>query len=368
MTTPLPPVQDPMSASAIQGTSLIECLNILRPRWKSLLSTLVISTSTAYGLTYLIPPTFTARTVFISPQQQSSASSAMAQLSALSGLVGANVKSQSDQYVALIQSTTIADKLVDRFKLREEYSVDFQADARRDLASNTRVFAGKKDSLITIEVDDRDPKRAAEMANAYITELRELSARLSITEAQQRRVFFEDQLKQARDSLTTAQQRMEASGLSASAIKAEPKAAADVYARTKAEVAGLEQRLAAIRNQYAENSSVVQQQMAALQSAQAQLRTLEKPSANSDQSSYISAYRDFKYQEALFEIFSRQFELAKLDEARDGTAFQVIDVATIPEKKSKPKRIVISAVAGLLLTMLVTGRFLFIGSRHRLPT
>ncbi|RTL22453.1 MAG: lipopolysaccharide biosynthesis protein [Burkholderiales bacterium] len=348
-----------------QGASLGDCINVLRPRWKLLVVTLASTTGAAYGLTYLIPPTFTARTVLISPQQQqSSGAAAMASISALSGLIGANVKNQADQYVALLQSVSIADKLVERFKLREVYDVDSATDARRDLRDNTRVFAGKKDGLITVEVDDHDPKRASDMANAYIVELQELSARLAISEAKQRRVFFEEQLKGARDSLIAAQQRMEASGLTATAIKAEPRAAADAYAHTKAEVSSLEMRLAASRRQYTENSSVVQQQLAALQSAQSQLRAMEKPSPPGDQTSYLSAYREFKYQEALFEIFSRQFELAKLDEARDGTTFQVVDAATTPEKKSKPKRSIIAAIAGLLLTTALASRLLMTGLRQ----
>ncbi|TXI21829.1 MAG: lipopolysaccharide biosynthesis protein [Roseateles sp.] len=357
--------QDPVIDPTPQGASLGDCLAMLQPRWKHLMATLVVSTCAAYGLTYLIPPTFTARTVLISPQQQqSSATAAIASISALSGLVGANVKSPADQYVALLQSVSVADKLVERFKLRDVYKVDYLTDARRDLRDNTRIFAGKKDGLITVEVDDHDPKRAAEIANAYIAELRELSARLAISEAQQRRVFFEEQLKGSRDNLIAAQQRMEGSGLTATAIKAEPKAAADAYAQTKAEVATLEMRLAASRRQYTENSSVIQQQVAALQSARSQLRAMEKPSSPGDQTGYLSAYREFKYQEALFEIFSRQFELAKLDEARDGTTFQVVDLAVPPEKKSKPKRSIIAAIAGLLLTAAMAGRLLLTGLRR----
>jgi uncharacterized protein involved in exopolysaccharide biosynthesis len=358
-TSSLQQAQDPVNDPAAQGASLGDCVDMLRPRWKQLLATLVVTTGAAYGLTYLIPPTFTARTVLISPQQQqSSASAAMAQLSALSGMVGANVKSQGDQYVALLQSVSVADKLVERFKLREVYEVDYQTDARRDLHANTRDFAGKKDGLITVEVDDRDPKRAADMANAYIAELRELCARLAISEAQQRRVFFEEQLKTTKDRLTIAQQRMEGSGMTATTIKAEPKAAAEAYAQTRAEIASLEMRIAVSRRQYTEGSPVIQQQLAALRSAQSQLREMEKPPSPGNQAGYLSAYREFKYQEALFDIFSRQFEMAKLDEARDGTSFQVVDTATVPEKKSKPKRLIISAVAGLLLTLAMVGGML----------
>src|SRR5690606_15657918 len=127
-------------------------------------------------------PTFTAKTTFLPPQQQQSTAAAMLQsLGALSGLAGAaaGIKNPAEQYVAFVESNSIKDALIDRFKLIERYGVDFRDDARKALAENyVRVSAGRKDGLITIEVDDHDPKFAADMANAHIEELTQLLGRL----------------------------------------------------------------------------------------------------------------------------------------------------------------------------------------------
>ena len=138
----------------------------------------------ALGITYLIAPSFTARTTFMPPQQQqSSAASALASLGAISGLVGniANVKSPAEQYVALMESATVSDRLIDAFKLMEVYDEDYRVDARKALAKNVRISVGKKDGLISVEVDDKSPQRAAGIANRYVDELREMTSRLAVT-------------------------------------------------------------------------------------------------------------------------------------------------------------------------------------------
>jgi capsular polysaccharide biosynthesis protein len=187
---------------------LIDLARLLAASWKLLLIGPLLAGAAAYGLTYAITPTFEAKTVFLPPQQQqSSALSAISQLGALSGLAGASlgVKSPADQYVALLQSTTVADRMIDEFKLQEVYDVEYRFRAREALARNVRIVLGKKDGLITVEVEDASAQRAADMANRYVDELRLLTNRLALTEAQQRRVFFEKQLVQSRDDLAKSQ-------------------------------------------------------------------------------------------------------------------------------------------------------------------
>lgn len=129
--------------------------------------------------------------------------------------------------MSLLQSQTIAEKLVDRFDLMRLYESKYRFEAREDLARNTRIAAGRKDGLITIEVDDTDPKRSAEIANRYVAELSELVASLAPSEAQQRRRLFEGELKRTSGQLTQAQSALQASGYGANALKAEPKTAAE---------------------------------------------------------------------------------------------------------------------------------------------
>lgn len=338
------------------GIDLAAIARELLPQWRQLLAGTVGAGALGLAVCFVVPPTFTARTTFLSPQpQQNSAAAALASLGALSGLAGAaaGLRSPADQYVALLQSTTIADRIIDEFKLLEVYDDKLRFDARKELAENVRVWVGKKDNLLTVEVDDHDPKRAADMANAFVRELKQLSNGLALTEAQQRRVFFEQHLGQTRDNLAKAQIRLQKSGFNAGVLKSEPKAAAESYARVKAEVATMEVRIQALRGTLADGAPELRQQMAALAGLRAQLAKLEQPQERVGDEDYVGAYREFKYQEALFEIFARQFELAKMDESREGTLFQIIDTATPPERKSKPKRSLVtlgSAAAGLLLT------------------
>jgi uncharacterized protein involved in exopolysaccharide biosynthesis len=305
----------------------------------------------ALGFAYLIPPTFTATTTFLPPQQQQSvASSALASLGALAGLAGgaAALRTPADQYVALMQSATVSDRIVDQFKLMEVYDQKYRVDARKVLTQNAHFTVGKKDGLITIEVDDKSPQRAADMANHYVDELRHMTDTIAVSEAQQRRVFFEHQLRQTQDKLVQAQQALQASGLTQGALKAEPKAAAEGYARLKAEITAAEVRLQTMRGNLANTAPEVQQQQTTLAALRSQLSRLEQTTDVQGGPDYVSKYREFKYQETLFDLFARQYELARVDESREGALIQVVDSATPPEKKSKPKRSIIAVVTTLL--------------------
>jgi len=318
--------------------NLAEVFAALRYRW--LLIAFVSSLAALLGFSgsYLIPPSFTARTSFLPPQQQQGgASSALASLGLLAGAAG-GIKNTGDQYVSLIQSTTIADRMIDRFDLLKVYDEKLRIDARLELARSTRVNLGKKDGVISLEVDDNDPKRVAEIANAYVDELRLLTARLALTEAQQRRVFFEGQLRQARDQLTQAQSALQSSGMTANAIKAEPKAAAEGFAKLKADATAAAVRLQVMQRSLAAGSYELQQQAATVAALQAELVKLGQTDTSGNQAGYIGAYREFKYREALFDLLARQYESAKVDESRDGGQLQLIDTAQVPERKSKPKR------------------------------
>ena len=292
----------------------------------------------------------------------------MASLGALAGLAGAagGVRNSGDQYVALLQSVTLSERLIDQFELMKVYEAEFRIDARRVLAGNVRITLGKRDGWITVEVDDKSPKRAADMANRYVIELRQLSGSLAVTEAQQRRTFFEQQLGQSRERLVRAQQALQASGFNPGALKAEPRAAAEAYARLKAEVTAAEVRLQALRGSFAEGSSEVRQQQDMLSALRSQLARSEQPAESSDGPDYVGRFREFKYQETLFELYAKQFELARVDESREGALIQVVDVAMPPEKKSKPKRSILAIAATLLSAVLLAG-FLVWRDRMRPP-
>ncbi|MGN7872171.1 GumC family protein [Roseateles sp. 22389] len=346
------------SLSPAQTVSLLQLGSILWRRWRLIVGVSLAAGMMTLGATYLVKPTFTAVTTFLSPQQQGSANSALASFGGLVGLAGLTpIKTPADQYVSLMRSNTVMDQIIDRFKLIELYDVPFRVDARRRLDGSVRMNVGKKDNLIAVEVDDTDPARAADIANAFVEALKEMSKGLALTEAQQRRVFFEEQLTETRQRLVQAQARLQASGFNAGAIKAEPRTAAESFARLKAEVDATEVRLAALRQSRSDTSPEVQALRVQLGALQSQLRSAEASGPQDTGTDYISAYRDFKYQETLQELFAKQFEAAKLDESRDATLFQVIDKATAPERKSKPKRAMLAVLgtvaAGFLMCVFV---------------
>lgn len=312
----------------------------------------------ALGVSFFIAPTFTATTKFMPPQQQQSAAASMlAGLGALGGLAGAatGLKNPADQYVAFLKSRSLQDALIDRFKLMDRYEVKFREDASKTLSASVMIAAGK-DGLISIDASDKDPVFAAELANAHVEELGKLLKRLAVTEAQLRRMFFEKQLAGAKDGLVKAEQALKASGVNSSTLKSSPQAAIEGLAKLKAAIAAQEIKLASMRGYLAESAPDFKQAMTELGALRIQMAKLEneEPSALgagsakvSGGSDYISAYRDYKYYETLFELFAKQFEMAKLDEAREGAVIQVLDPAQVPERKSKPKKAMIAVIATL---------------------
>ncbi|HRI91232.1 MAG: lipopolysaccharide biosynthesis protein [Rubrivivax sp.] len=310
----------------------------------------------AWASSFLFTRIYTARTVLIPPQQQQSAASlALQNLGALAGIAGATagVKSPVDQYVALLQSRNATDAIIDQFELGGVYEKRWREDVLRQLAKRTRISVGRRDGLIVVEVDDDDPRRAADIANAYVDQLRRLTSEFAITEAQQRRAFFERQLQDAKSNLAAAQAELQKSGFGEAAIRAEPRAIAESYARLRAEKTATEVRLQGLRNALSDQAPEVQRAMAQLQALKQQLARIESSASPLPDGEYISRYREFKYQEALMELFLRQYELARVDESREGPLVQVVDVASPPERHSRPRHVLIGALAGGLTLVLI---------------
>lgn len=364
MTTEVPSSdQDANELSQSDEFSLLSMFVVVAENLKLLIGGPVLLGLLAYALTFLLKPEFTARAVILPPQQQqSTATAALQSLGALAGLAGAaaGVKNPADQYVALMQSATVSDRIITAYRLDEVYQSDVRQRTREQLAKKVNITVGKKDGLLVIEVDDESPQRAASIANKYIDELRRLTNDLAVTEAQQRRVFFDKQLLNTRDKLIAAERALQGSGINEGALRAEPRAAAEAYAEVKAQVTAAEVRLQMLRGIVTEKSSEYKQAQSSLQALRNQLNKAEASDTGAAGGDYIAKYREFRYQETLFELFAKQFELAKVDESRDGVLVQIVDAATPPERKSKPRRIMlaISTMMGsaLLLFFLVFAR------------
>jgi len=328
----------------------------LAARWRSVLLVPAAAAVLGYGATYLVRPIFTAHAMFLPPQQQQSgAAAALSSLGALAGLAGnAAARSPAEQFVSLMQSDRVTDRLIDRYKLIERYDERYRIEARKELARRSNFVVGKKDGLITVQVEDEDPKTAAALANNYVSELRVVTSQLAISEAQQRRVFFQTQLEQVKDKLVAAQTSLQASGFNPGAINAEPRAAAETYASLRAQLTTAQVKLQALRSTLADTNGEVLRQRALVEALQAKTDEQEAAAAPTDsrQADYIGKYREFKYQETLFDQMARQYELARVDEAREGALIQVVDAAQPPERKSRPKRVLIGLGAGFAVGLL----------------
>jgi uncharacterized protein involved in exopolysaccharide biosynthesis len=314
----------------------------------------------ALGISFMIPSTYTAKTQFLPPQQQQSSASALVQalgVGAIGGLsAGLGIKNPADQYVAFLKSRSIQDSIVVKFDLLKRYDFNYRVDAVKELFDNTKFTAGK-DGIISIEFDDKDPKVAADIANAYVDELRSLMNKLALSEAQQRRSFFEKKIKEAKENLSSAEESLRRTGITTGTLKTSPAAAIEVVARLRANLIVQEIKIATMRGYLAETSPEFMQSLKELLVLKEQLSNAEKSDSNSGDGLYVSRYREFKYQESLYELFSKQYELARIDESREGAVVQVLDVAQIPEKKSKPKIALLTFIAtcstGLLLLLFI---------------
>ena len=345
--------------------SLLDLLQTLVDNRRLLIAGPLLAGVIALGVAFALPPVYTANTKFLPPQQQQSSAAGLLQsLGALGGLAGAatGIKSPADQYVAYLKSRAVQDPLIQEFDLVTRYKAKLKDDARKELVDNSRIASGK-DGLISIDVDDTDPAIAAQMANAYVKQLGNLLSRLAVTEAQQRRLFFEKQLAQAKTGLTTAETALRATGITPDVLKAQPVAAVGALAQLQAQIAAQEVKVASMRGYLTESAPDFKQAMTELAALRAQVGKAENGSTagkGSQQGDYVARYRDFKYHETLFELFAKQYEIARVDEAREGAVIQVLDAAEQPERKSKPKKAIIALLAtlgtGLTLLLFVFAR------------
>jgi tyrosine-protein kinase Etk/Wzc len=318
-----------------------------------------------------IPNEYTATARILPPQnQQSGAANMLAgQLAPLAALMGrdSGIKNPVDLYLGLAKSATIADQLIKDFNLREVYRDKTLFDTREDLSQASDIFAGK-DGIIVISVVDKDPKRAAALADAYVKALSGLNEKLTISEASQRRLFYESQLKSEKDRLVEAElalrKTQEVTGVIQLADQA--KTIIETVAKMRATIAAKEVEIQTMKVFATDRNPqllAAQQERSALVAQLARLERDEKSGGNGDLSvptgkvpevglEYVRAYRDVKYHEALFEMLAKQAELARIDEARSSAFIQVLDTPVIPDKKSAPHRGYI-IVLGTLATFLL---------------
>jgi len=314
-------------------------------------------------ISLILPPVYRAETKILPPSPNTSITAQIiSQLGAQFGIPeGAlPVKSSTDLYVELIKSRPVLDAIIDRFNLMKLYETKSREAARRVLLNALKVSADKKSGIITIAVEDKDPKRAADMANAFVEEFKKLTKNLALTEASQRRLFFEEQLKDTKEKLILAEEELKNFQEKTGAIKVDEQVKAVLLniAQLKAQIAAKEAQIKVMRT-YAnsQNPDLIKAEEE-LRALRAQLAALEtkSPLKNTDpfiptgalprvSTEYLRKLRDLKYYETLYEILVKSYELAKIDEAKDYVLVQVIEKAIPPEKRAKPKRTLMVLVA-----------------------
>jgi tyrosine-protein kinase Etk/Wzc len=319
----------------------------------------------AVAIALLLPIRYEAKVVLLPPSSQSSsiASALLGQLGNLGSLGslsavagGLGMKTPTDMYVSLLKSRTVEDATIQRFGLMAEYHEKRLSDARKEFERRTEVVSGQKDGLIRVTVEDREPKRAAELANGYVEEFQKLSASLAITEAARRRLFFEQQLQPAKEQLAAAEESMRKTQQSTGVLQIDSQARAliESTAVLRAQVVAKEVQIQGMRSFATEDNPdlvLAKQQLSALQSQLEHLAgsqhdtgsdiVLSKGRVTGAGMEYLRRYRDLKYNETVYELLTKELEIAKLDEAREGEIVQVVDTAIPPDKKSSPHRTLI---------------------------
>lgn len=352
----------------------LELILILAKHWKSIAAVPLLAATLTAVITLLMPNVYTAKTMIL-PSEDSSGSmmgAMMAQLGNFAGLAGGvgGGGSKADLYVTMLKSEVLQDPIVDRYKLMSVYEAKYRAKAYSELAEDSSISASKKDGVITISVDSRDPKLAAAIANAYVDELGKLTAKLSMGGAGANRSFLEQRLAKAKVDLAASEEAVKRfqSRNQAVSVTDQAKATLEGVAQLRAQLTLQEVQLATLRQQFSAESREVKTALAGIANLRGQIARLEGRGEGSLPGvgampqlgqEYVRLMRDFKVQETLVELLTKQYEMTKLNEAKDTAPFQVLQEARVPELKSGPRRGMLVGLAGAV-SLVLTVAFAFI--------
>ena len=322
-------------------------------------------------LAFLLPKRYESVTQLMPPDNQSN--SGMAMLAALSAKTGGGlaplagdllgVKSSGALFIGILRSRTVQIRLIDRFDLRHVYGTRYEHEARTELSENTAISEDRKSGIISISVTDRDPKRAAAIAHAYVEELNQLVAELSTSSAHRERVFLEERLTSVKRDLDQASQDFSqfASKNKTMDLKEEARAMLQGAATIEGELIAAETELKGLQATYTDNNVRVRSVQARIAELRRQMEKLGGPASekvglspdSSDSThpslrnlpllgvTYADLYRRMQIQEAVYESLTQQYELAKVQEAKETPSVKVLDPAAVPEHKSFPPRLLI---------------------------
>jgi len=315
-------------------------------------------------LSILLKPTFTATAVILAPQPPPSASSMLGQLGSLVSLTtDVPVTTSADLYVGLLGSRTVADDIIAKFHLEDVYQTKTAGETRTALQSHTRILA-TIDGLIRILVDDHSAQRASNVANAYVDELNAMNSHLAITEAVQRQTFFERELADEKTALTAAEEDLKQTAEKTGVIQLNGQTESVIrsISQLRAQIASKEVSIQALRMSATDQNPDVLRAQEEVTALRGQLSQLEKDPRNAHSGSpeiaggriptvsleYARKFREVRYHATLVELLSKQYEAARIDEARAGPSLQVLDRAIPPDTKTGPPRMILTLGFGAL--------------------
>jgi uncharacterized protein involved in exopolysaccharide biosynthesis len=369
-----------------------EQLRLLWCRRRFLFRTVAVGLLVSTLVAFLIPKSYISTAQLMPPDSQStSGMGMMAAMAAkggggLAGMAGdlLGLKSSGALFIGVLRSQTSQDRLIQQFDLRKVYGKRLVVDAQTKLDENTSISEDRKSGIITISVTDHSPQRAAALAGAYVDQLNSLVSELTTSSAHRERVFLEERLKVAKQDLDDATNQLAqfSSKNNTLDIQQEGKAMLDAAGSIAGEMIAAQSQLEGLRQIYTDNNPRVRALNARVTELRRQLEKLGGVQANglngtalsTDQSAdpsaaragggmpyptikslpllgakYADYYRRAKIQETVFELLTGQYELAKVQEAKETPSVKVLDPARVPEKKSYPPRLEIMILGTFLV-------------------
>jgi len=366
-----------MDSSLHRGSAFLDVLVILARRKKFILGMTLVFAAVACAVSFILPQQFKATVVILPPHQQSSSlDSVLGQvggLSSLADIAGSSLglKNIEELYVAMLKSESVENAVIQKYGLLQQYHKKYYYDARKKLEWRTTIDGSKKDGLIRLTFEDRNPARAAEIANGYVEILRSLSQHLAITEAAQRRVIFQQQLDKAKNDLAASEEALKQTQLSTGFVQidSQSRALIESAAAVRAQIVAKEVEVQVMQTYAGEGNPELQEQEQELAGLRRQFNQLVGAHGSSPNDLFLSKgnvpeaaleyankLRDVKYNQAVFQGVARQLEIAKIDEAREGGFLQIVSPALTPERRWFPKRawITIGAAAfGFSLAIVI---------------
>lgn len=348
----------------------LDVLTVLGQQKKIVIGFTAAGCAIAVAAALLAAPVYISTAVILPPQEQKGGGMAamLGQLGGLAGAAGsiAGLKNPNDMYVGMLQSQTVGDAVIKKFDLQKHYKTETMFATRKQLAKNSNMVSGK-DGLISIIVEDSNPEKASEMANEFVSQLAAVTRKLAVTEAAKRRVFFESQLKTAKESLASAEVVLQDVQKKTGMLQLDGQVKGIIanIAQLQAQIAAREVQLNSARTFATSNNPDVVRAQEELRSLRQQLAKLQVggkvesgnlmvPTAQIPEVGveYIRSLRDVKYSETMFEMMAKQFELAKVDESKESSLIQQLDIAEPAELKSRPRKTMI-VLGGLMVGMLI---------------